>query len=657
MFTKRSNAVPVAGIPMLEQLLSYTTVDPRILSLLFSCISSLFPFISQKPAILTTVFNKIMEPLVTYSQSSDVSSLSNKENNELRRHSCCLLIKLAKNHSEIMLPGFKMMTDMVGCLLTSTNVPSVGIRVLLYEALVIISNEKKDIVAQNEFIAQILLPVKTFLEENKSVWNDPSAFINFIGLSSVSNGTQPPEIGKRRKGTIFSFSLVECIVRHFKSPAQPISDGRGRNSCFLIIEEVLHPLFSIIRTLNSLTKPECSALLHPSYSKVHSMPSHESDAILSIKRTDKNSSADSDVEQMQNFFHYLYEKWCNVMGHLPVCDSQAFYSLPNLTQYALQSPLYALTHLSDYRLRLLVRNFCKSWFLNCPDGYRDSFLKPLLGHILSFFNDHLDRRWQKVGSIEISDDIEGISEEYTEDSNVLDEVLEAMTARLLTRDYLDMLKSLLTTPTPISPFEIMEMRPTGQYILSQGDMLAPLMSVLLKCISWPSSSLSIKASHILWTCLKCIITSDSVANLLTSDDCVGIMRSYLSGLNIHGHHLENHQFLLISLVNVYTLLRPGAENLDTILLSLPNVQPTDVQKLAQLTAASIESNVKNAKLEKHKREYMKKIVSGIIGVSVSESMKATVQMGELPPLCKKKKINSPPVEEREGDIGLCNLFD
>ena len=106
---------PDKGVKLLTQFVQYQVLEPRVLSLVFSCISSLFPFIVHRPDVLQTVFVKIMTPLVAYSISDQPEQHKTKPMKELRRHCTCLLLKLVKQYPDVMLPGFDMVRNISFC--------------------------------------------------------------------------------------------------------------------------------------------------------------------------------------------------------------------------------------------------------------------------------------------------------------------------------------------------------------------------------------------------------------------------------------------------------------------------------------------------------------------------------------------------------------
>ena len=88
------------AIELLKLCLDYRTTDPTLMSVLLSCVSSLFVVVTVTPAALMPTLNRIFESITFGSQrhagvvngGSVQAANMPQEVKLLRRHGCCLLV-------------------------------------------------------------------------------------------------------------------------------------------------------------------------------------------------------------------------------------------------------------------------------------------------------------------------------------------------------------------------------------------------------------------------------------------------------------------------------------------------------------------------------------------------------------------------------------
>ncbi|KAF2355277.1 Exportin-1/Importin-beta-like [Trinorchestia longiramus] len=743
------------GLRLLLRFVEYRTDDPKVLLLILSCISNLFPFIVHQAEILTPVFYKLMEPLVAYSRSNDPSKLRSKSLNELRRHCAFLVAKLAKLYPSIMLPGFTMVANIVKELNESANPPAMLQQIVLQEALLLINNARHNYEEQLAYVESVMQPVAVFLERSKDKLNSPLQFMDFIGISDSAtdeSSEKYKEASKNRFQLSYGLKLIEAVAKKSQPPSDralqvaggfimEVKDGGFqvrelvRNPCWPPLLRLLHPLMAVVRASNSLWMPECLAALPKCLANVHQLPKHEKENVLVLKNVVFTEEIEqSTTERLQNFLHLLHDSWnCCLAEVCRCCHPDIFYSTENLLQYTLQAPLYCLQHLPDYRLRVLYRLLLRPWLMNCPAAVRPAFVLPILQHLIDFMTDHLKRRWQSVDCsvVQRGDMIAHQQDEDEDDQQQpgadvnpeLEEMLDVIMLRLLNRDYIDFSRALTvkswrskeaesndansahstngagvpdasessgpTSSGGAGPAGADEVSPIGELVLNS-PVMAPFIAGLLLSMSCPDSICSLKACTLLGVCIKTAPLTG-----LSDEVCCGLLRAVLAGLQVHGEHLENRQALLTCSVLCYTCLRPHCLALPQVCcvphcLALPQVccvphcclvllqvccvphclvlpqvlaaispgATGDIAAFDKIVLEASSSTTKNTKQERQKKEYLRKIVSPMIGTSVSEALKQKVCTPTLPPLFlwRAPKNNSNALEGSEADIGLANLF-
>ena len=206
-----------------------------------------------------------------------------------------------------------------------------------------------------------------------------------------------------------------------------------------------------------------------------------------------------------------------------------------------------LVHIPDQRLRVILRSFCRPFILHCPSGLHRQVILPFLVHLLSAMLQRLSNRWQSIATITSSTNGGG-----NENNDNIREVCDEIIARLLTRDYLDLLKAIVfTAPQHVlnaqqqmdgagggggdddemmmegqgqpsqqqqqqqhsSSVQVSEL---GREMLQEPQLAGPLLLAVLSSLWWPDTGNSIKAASIMETIVK-FWASNAPASTPTSE--------------------------------------------------------------------------------------------------------------------------------------------
>ena len=78
----------------------------------------------------------------------------------VRRHACCVLVKICKSYPDLLLPGFNELYSHIKQLCSEPGQLSQMEKTTLEEALILISNKFNDFQKQSDFIGEVMQPVK-----------------------------------------------------------------------------------------------------------------------------------------------------------------------------------------------------------------------------------------------------------------------------------------------------------------------------------------------------------------------------------------------------------------------------------------------------------------------------------------------------------------
>ena len=273
-----------SGLQLLELCLEYSPTDPWLLSARLSCISALFVFVSMSTgsmavhgdAILQRVLVEIFYSLVFHSPGETRDVRSNATKN-VRRHAASFLVKIGEKYPLLVLSMFDKIHAIARNL---TNEPSQLSRiekVMLYEALLLISNHFSDYKKQRDFISEVISDASTkFVALGVEAFKGPLELMRFLGLDgSPAEQSIHDVAATNRDDLTYCIASILSVVKRSTIPEDPDRAMRGgfivgysengnpiysHPAAFHIIP-LLPTLFALIRAMNGLFAPSAIAAL------------------------------------------------------------------------------------------------------------------------------------------------------------------------------------------------------------------------------------------------------------------------------------------------------------------------------------------------------------------------------------------------------------
>lgn len=276
-----------SGLRLLELTLKVESRDPLVVSIVLSCISSLFVFLSMSSCQLTAgncvamsgvsllprVLEKIFATLMvggggggggvsgvgasSGGSSSSSSSVQHIAEKNLRRHAAALMVKLGIKYPMLLLPVFDQINSTVQSLaagsqggfggradsrrqpqqqqlpdqLRSTEIA------MLQEALLVISNHFCDYERQSTFVAEVLRDCQADWHALAAVaLKSAGDFVHFAGLdrpvpppsATAPNLADPLDVGTQNRHRLLNaVNRVLGVVRRCAWPDDPDRASRG----------------------------------------------------------------------------------------------------------------------------------------------------------------------------------------------------------------------------------------------------------------------------------------------------------------------------------------------------------------------------------------------------------------------------------------------
>ncbi|XP_067013098.1 exportin-5 [Anabrus simplex] len=680
----------VAGQPIVEQglrllvaCLNYNTPHPVVLSILLSCISSLFVFISLNPNdentshLLPQVLDKIFAALVYVMPGHD-SKVPSLEERNLHSHAANLMVKLSRKYPETLLPIFDQIHGTILGLSSDPTHLAWRDKVSLQEALLLLCNQFCDYERQTRFIEDMVnFWKKRWLELGSKAFKSPQEFVTFLGLDQPAVEVSKEDLYSQNRSNLHCCcTLLMIAVKHSTWPDDVSRAMRGgfcsgdppefRNPAAPHVIPLLPTLLGLVKVFNAVWTPAALSLLSEGYRLSFTIMVQDRSMMIS-GNPPPGETLDSSrertktpVERMRFLLTAIYDN-CNViLGSACTNLGKDFYGLVGLAPSLIDSVFSNLELVPDFRLRPLVGKFLKLFVSSCPPAYYESVLLPVLGHFCPYMFQRLNNKWQYITH----------QQEVDDESSEQQEVTEDMMTRLLTRDYIDVLKVLVLVGAvqPVGNNCSMEQDETPRYnsilhtkvsdvgalVLHHEATCQAIVLCIFRALSWNDTIASMMATWLAAPVVRKLATDGS----LTPPVASYIMTSILQGLQTHGQHETNSCSLYTLGIVAYEILRPEFPNIVEVMMQIPGCVEADVKKLDDKVLANKVAVPPGSKIEKSKRDAFIRVASKLVGCSVGQLFRKEVSIADLPrlQLMTERPKQIPLDEQIKDDETLCPMF-
>lgn len=412
----------IDGLKLLEKCLIVKTDDPLVYSVLLSCISSLFVFLSMSASgnvavnggqLLLQVLKKIFDAIVFNLPTEDPNSVRSAAVKNLKRHAASSIVKIALKYPLLLLSTFDQIDNHIKTLCNTETSLSNMEKLLLQESLLIISNHFCEFERQQLFIGEIIRPAVQMWQNLAHNLKAASAFMEYIGLSSKplntaainimqSNGGLDDRFFKNRQAVLLALNTVLGVIKRCQCPDDPDKTYRGgfivattdagnpitRNPAAPHVVPLLQYILALLKCLNELWTPHSVSLTHESYKGANQMLEHEKKVILGVVYALPDPldptqlvKTKTPFDYMQQFLSTIFENSYHFMGSAGSALGRDFYGLDGLASALIASCLCDLQYVPDFRLRTIIRVFIRPFVYSCPATYHTTVIVPIFGHL------------------------------------------------------------------------------------------------------------------------------------------------------------------------------------------------------------------------------------------------------------------------------------
>lgn len=677
-FLTSPNPKPSAeeGIFLLESLLNFETEDPVILSNSLSCISNLSVFLTLAPGSLPNVLNKFFTCAV-FTLPNQPGTTGSRALRNLRRHACAGLVKLCNLYPKLVMPCFEQIYSSVKRIQAEDKVITHLEACTLVEALLALSNEFHDYGRQCKFIVEVVSPATAILarDEMKVVASSPEAFMSFIGLTEA---TADYDSGYNRSQLVHCVHVFLALIKRCRWPDDIEVAKRGgfycdgsdsyhtpyfRNPATPYVVSLLPVMAQMLRTYNQLWRPEVRAKAHVTFAPAFDIYDSEKHCILGVRPEGELLDAITSKQPLDRAksFLFSFQDYClQILGNAGQSLGPEYYLTPGLAEMLVGGVLTGLDQLPDYRLRPVLRTFLRPFVQHCPPELQAAIVLPLLKPVLPFVFQKLNTKWDNF-RLKYGNSVD-YETEMTEEQELLDDQLN----RLLSREYLDVLAAVLLTKRGQQDTNIDSMNEDqeekqaephaavvstfGATVLKTEELCSTVVMAVFNALHWSDTNASLKALQLSMPLLKLMFEHGLVRD---EGSAAYLLRCVLLGLQVLGEH-DINQTLLVSLgLALYQAARPLFPGLCTTLLQIPGCTPEALEAFESKLQPPGDGKVLP---EKKKKELFKRLISPIIGKNIGQQFKAAIQIMNLPPMFRPRKMVVEEDGSAEENAGLPALF-
>ena len=472
------------------------------------------------------------------------------------------------------------------------------------------SNEFPNIEDQKQLVEELIASVNWINGYNISA----EQFIYDIGL--CQNLLQDDVFGNKRANLLYVVNLMLCLLKRIKTERQ-----------IVLIPSMLlniNGLFSLVSNLNTIWRPEYQQKCSESFRSLLYSPISESDKInlldLPSNTLNEHMSNKSDAYRMQTFIWTLHENCYTTLGL--AINALKPYIYEQMIDF--KPLLIDIEFLPEWKLRMIIKTFVKPLVSNCPPI--ESFYEkigPIVTTLIPFVFNKVNEKWiaikerNQISNQRINDESEPIESELISDQ----------INRLLSKEFIDLMVSVLNPSKISDSMETSNQTNDNNYELNISEFGNYLLNAFpnaiiyptAKSLSWLDTNISLKTSQLNAVLIRKIIND----NMIQSESAVYFLfEQLLTALSFFGEHEQNQSILLHLMLTLYEgiAIKLGFNSIKSKLSDITGTPLKDWDDFDQKLIKNIESKDKIIYTEKRKKEFLKKLVSQVIGVSIGLEM-------------------------------------
>lgn len=494
----------------------------------------------------------------------------------------------------------------------------------LLQVLGVLSNITHDESLRIKLLQMAIAPSVGYLQSVKCAFESVSSFISFNAFDAPPAASKEMMCSNRAELR----RALTCIQGVMHQVATPTPLGT-------MLVPVFPLFFHLTRCLMGLHLSEAQELLHPLCrdSATEMVASERQQIYCSIGENidiirGRAIAVEEDSSSLER--HYVHDLNDQIVTIITtVCKfSDVLYDIEELPKL-LNGIVSSIESVPEFRLRVWIKKSWKSIICECPPERWPS-IREFFEQIVDSMYKKLKKLWKEVSQIDY-------------DSEPTEEQLfrEHLTCAI-SRDYILFLRSCYIVNSA-DDRRASESTPLGDWLYSNKIGLSSVIMTLFEGLSFRDSQMVLKSIGI------CKVFAEKLVSCYDDEVGVFMLISTIRSLQVHGGDEVAGAPLLDLVFHVYFTLRRFSDSFPQILLQVPDVTADIVEDFDSKVRIMVSGD--GVIQDKHKKEMVRRLLSGVIAPNASEQYRKPVCFRPLPVLEKSRRMEAEPEEDFEG-VGI-----
>lgn len=571
---------------------------------------------------------------------------------ELRRHCCAVMLKVVKTRSEHFVRFFDHIKSTVDILVSSLKLSTFE-KTSMFEVLVMIAGNFDDPSVQKNIIINSLQTCDVFIS-SRAFSDSIKTPENFIAACGFSNRIDQPESRKYRSSVHYMLTLTNSLLKRVRE-SMKTKDLRDEHLTCMnpqVLQAINHGI-AITHHVSSVWSPNYRQYINVDILKAldekkpgkDQAPQSVSSALPyhSYEQSDK-SNEDEFWKKLQVFLFRTHEQCFMLLGCVGPALRSNFYKQNCIKDVLVSNVLSKIHFLPMSQLKSLMRQFLSDFVKSCPQMYLETVALPILSDFCQFMIERLHPEWENFAQLEqkrLAGACGGgntyeVAEE--DDEKVSEEIFKEMQLRVISREYLDFLVTLCVNKTPPSTKTPVKPQPGAEdkyyqdsvnslpisQLTELGTLIAPtpageqIWNTALLSLTWHDGQTCCKAASLLSPTLKLAFKTSTTP---MSENLVrNLFEGVLRGFNRHGNNPQGEQSLFPIIMAVITRFSDSHRTILTEVLNM--AVPHLSENIDSFFVHFHKMNQKKRKLE------LKKLIVPIVERHVSQRFRDIPDMNQ-----------------------------
>ena len=399
--SKELHSLPIArGEALLNQMLSMKTSDMVVKRILVSSSYALLKLLvhSNDPVLQFKLLANHLFSLL----DDTASDMSNSQISSLRRQICATMVRTAKTYSKIFVNLTAHLKSLILARLDANPSSLFSFeKVAMFESLILISLEWKNLEQQSRLIADVMSTTLSIVKspEFKEAMQGFSEFAHAIGVDIVPtfSGEAAEPTAELRSNFYYYTALIFAVLNRTQDQAYNDGNANILNPAAPYVTADLEQILVITHLLSAMWSPEIRKLFAPENLKSLELRDCEKRSLIcqssELVKTDPDERVKSHWERLQVFLVLTLDHCYMALGLMGKILGPDFYKIPQLVQIILQKVFGHIEHLPCMRLKSLLRQFLAPFLKLCPIEKVNEVVGPILQAFCQFVMMRLQPAW------------------------------------------------------------------------------------------------------------------------------------------------------------------------------------------------------------------------------------------------------------------------